>query len=165
MKFCKNLQRVVDISDPEWSPYWVNYKMLKVRPSRKTQWIEHLMKIRVLSPSFGSHESPILLWVGENGGRSSVSPVFPRRNVALKPAVDSEAIVLHWRRLTFGGVQTRRWFPSFQHLFLWRHKIQIESNLRTCLLCLVHDGGKNLISGAFAFVIFRGGKHNWWPFE
>ena len=30
MKFCKNLQRVVDISDPEWSPYWVNYKMLKV---------------------------------------------------------------------------------------------------------------------------------------
>jgi len=29
MKFCKNLQRVVDISDPEWSPYWVNYKMLK----------------------------------------------------------------------------------------------------------------------------------------
>lgn len=29
MKFCKNLQRVVDISDPEWSPFWVNYKMLK----------------------------------------------------------------------------------------------------------------------------------------
>ena len=50
MKFCKNLQRVVDISDPEWSPYWVNYKMLKVRPSRKTQWID-LMKIRVISPS------------------------------------------------------------------------------------------------------------------
>lgn len=31
MKFCKNLQRVVDISDPEWAPYWINYKMLKVR--------------------------------------------------------------------------------------------------------------------------------------
>ena len=30
MKFCKNLQRVVDISDPEWAPYWTNYKMLKV---------------------------------------------------------------------------------------------------------------------------------------
>lgn len=30
MKFCKNLQRVVDISDPEWSPFWPNYKMLKV---------------------------------------------------------------------------------------------------------------------------------------
>ncbi|OEU20726.1 hypothetical protein FRACYDRAFT_259654 [Fragilariopsis cylindrus CCMP1102] len=29
MKFCKNLQRVVDISDPEWAPYWTNYKMLK----------------------------------------------------------------------------------------------------------------------------------------
>ena len=50
MKFCKNLQRVVDISDPEWSPYWVNYKMLKVRSSRKTQWIDS-MKIRVISPS------------------------------------------------------------------------------------------------------------------
>jgi hypothetical protein len=31
MKFCKNLQQVVDISDPEWAPYWPNYKMLKVR--------------------------------------------------------------------------------------------------------------------------------------
>jgi len=30
MKFCKNLQRVVDISEPEWAPYWINYKMLKV---------------------------------------------------------------------------------------------------------------------------------------
>lgn len=29
MKFCKNLQRVVEISDPEWAPYWPNYKMLK----------------------------------------------------------------------------------------------------------------------------------------
>eukprot|EP00816_Leptocylindrus_hargravesii_P007733 CAMPEP_0196817152 /NCGR_PEP_ID=MMETSP1362-20130617/59040_1 /TAXON_ID=163516 /ORGANISM="Leptocylindrus danicus, Strain CCMP1856" /LENGTH=331 /DNA_ID=CAMNT_0042194731 /DNA_START=29 /DNA_END=1024 /DNA_ORIENTATION=+ len=29
MKFCKNLQRVVDISDPEWAPYWTNYKMMK----------------------------------------------------------------------------------------------------------------------------------------
>jgi hypothetical protein len=29
MKFCKNLQRVVDISDPEWAPYWTNYKALK----------------------------------------------------------------------------------------------------------------------------------------
>eukprot|EP00542_Grammatophora_oceanica_P003486 CAMPEP_0194063804 /NCGR_PEP_ID=MMETSP0009_2-20130614/81304_1 /TAXON_ID=210454 /ORGANISM="Grammatophora oceanica, Strain CCMP 410" /LENGTH=34 /DNA_ID= /DNA_START= /DNA_END= /DNA_ORIENTATION= len=29
MKFCKNLQQVVDISDPEWAPYWTNYKMLK----------------------------------------------------------------------------------------------------------------------------------------
>lgn len=38
MKFCKNLQRVVDISDPEWSPYWVNYKMLKV--SHKCAWQE-----------------------------------------------------------------------------------------------------------------------------
>jgi hypothetical protein len=34
MKFCKNLQRVVDISDPEWAPYWTNYKMLKVRKER-----------------------------------------------------------------------------------------------------------------------------------
>ena len=35
MKFCKNLQRVVDISDPEWAPYWTNYKMLKVRFNRR----------------------------------------------------------------------------------------------------------------------------------
>ena len=31
MKFCKNLQQIVEISDPEWAPYWTNYKMLKVR--------------------------------------------------------------------------------------------------------------------------------------
>ena len=31
MKFAKNLQRVVEIADPEWAPYWPNYKMLKVR--------------------------------------------------------------------------------------------------------------------------------------
>lgn len=29
MKFCKNLQQIVEISDPEWAPYWTNYKMLK----------------------------------------------------------------------------------------------------------------------------------------
>ena len=29
MKFCKNLQKVVDISDPEWTPFWMNYKLLK----------------------------------------------------------------------------------------------------------------------------------------
>ena len=31
MKFCKNLQQIVEISNPEWAPYWTNYKMLKVR--------------------------------------------------------------------------------------------------------------------------------------
>eukprot|EP00934_Nitzschia_sp_Nitz4_P003330 Nitzschia sp. Nitz4//scaffold211_size37880//27397//28446//NITZ4_007712-RA/size37880-augustus-gene-0.62-mRNA-1//-1//CDS//3329541997//3320//frame0 len=29
MKFCKNLQRVADLSNPEWSPYWTDYKRLK----------------------------------------------------------------------------------------------------------------------------------------
>lgn len=29
MKFCRNLQRVIVITDPEWAPYWTNYKMLK----------------------------------------------------------------------------------------------------------------------------------------
>ena len=29
MKFCKNLQRLAAISDPEWAPYWPNYRMLK----------------------------------------------------------------------------------------------------------------------------------------
>ena len=29
MKFCRNLQRVIEITDPEWAPYWTNYKMLK----------------------------------------------------------------------------------------------------------------------------------------
>lgn len=29
MKFCKNLQQVIDISDPAWAPFWLNYKGLK----------------------------------------------------------------------------------------------------------------------------------------
>jgi hypothetical protein len=29
MKFCKNLQRLALISDPEWAPYYCNYKKLK----------------------------------------------------------------------------------------------------------------------------------------
>ena len=34
MKFCKNLQQIVEISDPEWAPYWTNYRMLKVSSCR-----------------------------------------------------------------------------------------------------------------------------------
>jgi SPX domain protein involved in polyphosphate accumulation len=29
MKFGKNLIRVVELSDPEWGPYWINYKFMK----------------------------------------------------------------------------------------------------------------------------------------
>jgi hypothetical protein len=29
MKFCKHLQQMMNISDPEWVPYYTNYKMLK----------------------------------------------------------------------------------------------------------------------------------------
>ena len=29
MKFCKQLHRIMDISDPEWAPYYTDYKMLK----------------------------------------------------------------------------------------------------------------------------------------
>jgi len=31
MKFCKHLQRLIELFDPSWGPYWINYKMLKVR--------------------------------------------------------------------------------------------------------------------------------------
>ena len=29
MKFGKNLNRMVELSDPEWGPYWINYKFMK----------------------------------------------------------------------------------------------------------------------------------------
>jgi hypothetical protein len=32
MKFCENMQMVVQLSDPEWAPFWVDYGMLKVSP-------------------------------------------------------------------------------------------------------------------------------------
>uniref|UniRef100_A0A7R9YCT0 SPX domain-containing protein n=1 Tax=Pinguiococcus pyrenoidosus TaxID=172671 RepID=A0A7R9YCT0_9STRA len=31
MKFCKNLLEVVDLSHPEWAPFWMDYKTLKKR--------------------------------------------------------------------------------------------------------------------------------------
>jgi hypothetical protein len=30
MKFGKELRKAIDMSDPEWGPYWPNYKVLKV---------------------------------------------------------------------------------------------------------------------------------------
>jgi hypothetical protein len=41
MKFCKNLQRIVEISNPEWAPYWPNYKMLKVRRFAAPRTLRH----------------------------------------------------------------------------------------------------------------------------
>jgi hypothetical protein len=35
MKFCKNLQRVAELSNPEWNPFWTDYKQLKVRRKKK----------------------------------------------------------------------------------------------------------------------------------
>jgi SPX domain protein involved in polyphosphate accumulation len=29
MKFGKNLIRMIELSDPEWGPYWINYKFMK----------------------------------------------------------------------------------------------------------------------------------------
>mmetsp|Transcript_3445 Transcript_3445/g.8182 ORF Transcript_3445/g.8182 Transcript_3445/m.8182 type:complete len:374 (+) Transcript_3445:332-1453(+) len=36
MKFCKNLERVQTLSNPEWSPYWTDYKKLKKLIKRMT---------------------------------------------------------------------------------------------------------------------------------
>jgi hypothetical protein len=30
MKFSKNLQKVIEISDQDWVPFWIDYKLLKV---------------------------------------------------------------------------------------------------------------------------------------
>lgn len=35
MKFCKNLLRVIDLSDPSWGPFWMEYKLLKVGSTAK----------------------------------------------------------------------------------------------------------------------------------
>ena len=69
MKFCKNLQRVVDISDPEWSPYWVNYKMLKVRThGAKREKIRVLFRWKPVCTV--ARISELLLWGGGNWGIS-----------------------------------------------------------------------------------------------
>lgn len=36
MKFGKNIGRVVELSDPEWSPFWINYKFLKKKVKVRT---------------------------------------------------------------------------------------------------------------------------------
>ena len=44
MKFCRNLQRIIDIADPEWAPYWTNYKILKGEPVNLIQDVESAYK-------------------------------------------------------------------------------------------------------------------------
>ena len=43
MKFGKNIGRVVELSDPEWSPFWINYKFLK----KKAKVSERGQRVRV----------------------------------------------------------------------------------------------------------------------
>jgi len=59
MKFCKNLQRVLDISDPEWAPYWPNYKMLKKLIKELPSLVppEEPTKRPIIAPSDSSESS------------------------------------------------------------------------------------------------------------
>jgi len=64
MKFCKNLQRVVDISDPEWAPYWTNYKMLKVRQGNGHHRHPPSMAVVDRTSRMGVRQR-VLDWLGE----------------------------------------------------------------------------------------------------
>jgi SPX domain protein involved in polyphosphate accumulation len=56
MKFGKNLLRVVELSDPEWGPYWMNYKFLK---KKIKEIVESQGGFKISDPSLSADPSVI----------------------------------------------------------------------------------------------------------
>lgn len=57
MKFCRNLQRIIYITDPEWAPYWTNYKMLKKFLKNLPSLVPSDAATGVLTEEFGDSDT------------------------------------------------------------------------------------------------------------
>ena len=123
MKFCKNLQRVVDISDPEWAPYWTNYKMLKVG------WF---------SKQFG-------LFASEICRRVSVEKIS-HHFLVCRVACDSESerIEDSSTRRHVSSTYTLPYLTSIPAAFLtsFQHLVSTETHQRTSCVSLIRRGWK-----------------------
>jgi SPX domain protein involved in polyphosphate accumulation len=92
MKFCKNLQRLALISDPEWAPYYCNYKKLK-------KLLNHLppkaLSARSSSPhslsssSTNSSQSAVYEYVGNTTSEAKTN-YEAKQNAALRGPPDSK---------------------------------------------------------------------------
>lgn len=65
MKFAKHLARAMEVSDPEWHPFWVNYKQLK----------KVLKQPAAAAASNNSSSSPL----GESSAAAAAALAYPRR--------------------------------------------------------------------------------------
>jgi SPX domain protein involved in polyphosphate accumulation len=92
MKFGKNLAQVIEFSDPEWGPYWMNYKYLKKK-------IYHI--------------------VNEHEGRKSFDSTFVSPNHCSDPHVLSKsAVEVEFFRLLKNELKkTNDFFKAEEKLF------------------------------------------------
>lgn len=107
MKFCKNLQRVVDLSDPEWAPYFINYKMLK----------KLIKDLPSLVPDDSPHthvaHQPVAAPCPKRRRRS----LFPTSSRQIKT---SPAEVAFFKSLHFELKKATRFFGEAEHEFVIR---------------------------------------------
>ncbi|CAN0231432.1 unnamed protein product [Ectocarpus sp. 6 AP-2014] len=74
MKFAKHLARAMDVSDPEWHPFWVNYKQLKKVLKQPAA--------AAAAASNNSRGSPL----GESSSTAAAAAVAPPRRPGIAPA-------------------------------------------------------------------------------
>ena len=99
MKFGKSLARVVDLSDPEWGPFWMNYKFLK-------------KKINDI--------------VSEQGG--SREGTRPRNDSNPESLSNSASEVEFFRVLKSEMEKTAEFFASLESVYRMRHQRVLESS-------------------------------------
>eukprot|EP00934_Nitzschia_sp_Nitz4_P003953 Nitzschia sp. Nitz4//scaffold107_size73032//51277//52364//NITZ4_005766-RA/size73032-augustus-gene-0.102-mRNA-1//-1//CDS//3329532611//3943//frame0 len=76
MKFCKNLQQVIDLSDPAWAPYWLNYKGLKkllkdITPELEGSAEEHDVQVQQRGDNTGETTTPGVNHSSSSGSATS----------------------------------------------------------------------------------------------
>lgn len=82
MKFCKNLQDVIQLADPAWSPYWLNYKLLKKKLKSLPTFGDsrtHADSADSESSSVGEDSSLAKVRTGQQGGDATIERASVKR--------------------------------------------------------------------------------------
>lgn len=122
MKFCKNLQRIVEISDPAYSPFFVNYRMLSKSTISFLSWSSFLE-----SDFFGSTADDvalvlIYLWISDR----NISPCLWNSEDTSRP------LRMWYRSSTMNRFDSTLSCHGTSQRHFFRHLIKQRSSLKTC---------------------------------
>ena len=132
MKFGKNLNRIVELSDPEWGPYWINYNFLKRKIKREivaenhrrqAEELEKLGSVEVKGPTENEneHHHPTLVIIVDCD--SSNSTICDKNcSEVVGSLLKSAAEVDFFRVLRMELKKTSEFFASAEQLFRIRHQ-------------------------------------------